>query len=92
MYPLLLLPLVENAFKYVSGDYNLTIKLCAEGDMIKLSVVNSVTDTIVKSETAGGIGLENLQRRLQLLYPEKYQFNAGRVNDEFIANLEIMTV
>jgi len=40
--------------------------------------------------TNGGIGLENLQRRLALLYPNKHNLSAGKTNTEFTAVLKIM--
>jgi len=39
----------------------------------------------------GGIGLENLKRRLELLYPNAHQFNARRKNDCYVAELFIKT-
>src|SRR5882762_6358368 len=42
VYPLLFLPLVENAFKYVGGDYHLQVEVRVEGKGIWLRVENSV--------------------------------------------------
>ena len=87
IYPLLFLPLVENAFKYVGGDYHLSIEAKREGNGILFQVQNSIPHT--ESANGGGIGLENLQRRLQLLYPDKFSFSTTKTSDQFIAQLKL---
>lgn len=90
VYPLLLLPMVENAFKYVGGNYALTIKAVRKEDGICFCVANDVPAEI-SFQKMGGIGLENLKRRLELLYPNAHQFNARRKNDCYVAELFIKT-
>jgi two-component system, LytTR family, sensor kinase len=88
VYPLLFLPLVENAFKYVGGDYH--IRICAEidGAEIRFRVENGVPAEIpIRKE--GGIGLENLRRRLELLYPEKHELAAEKKGTRFESLLTI---
>jgi LytS/YehU family sensor histidine kinase len=89
VYPLLFLPLVENAFKYVGGDYALCIELRWQENRILLKVSNSLPLSIKVKENAHGIGLENLERRLQLLYPGKHRFAAGKQDHQFIAELQL---
>jgi sensor histidine kinase YesM len=90
VYPLLFLPLVENAFKYVGGDYRLRISAELCDDRIEFHVVNGVPPGINGREGKdGGIGLENLKRRLELLYPGKHRLAIVRTNDSFGANLSI---
>jgi two-component system LytT family sensor kinase len=90
VYPLLFLPLVENAFKFVGGDYNMLIKANVEDNKIGFKVVNSVPLLENTGEPkAGGIGLENLKRRLDLLYPGKYSLNLQKQDNNFIAELEV---
>src|SRR5882757_11077190 len=86
VYPLLFLPLVENAFKYVGGDYHLQIAadVNEEQHRLEFKVTNAIPPTIpVKAES--GIGLENLRRRLELLYPGKHTFAAGANNGVYTA-------
>lgn len=90
LYPLLFLPLVENAFKYVGGDYRLSVRAWKEGPWICFRVQNSVPLPIPARGDAGGIGLENLQRRLELLYPQEHYFEAGRSGQVFTADLKII--
>ena len=88
VYPLLFLPLVENAFKYVGGNYQLQISATSSAGNIVFTVANSVPPEVpVKKET--GIGLENLQRRLQLLYPGRHELLLERRDNSFIATLKI---
>ncbi|MDP9082035.1 MAG: sensor histidine kinase [Bacteroidota bacterium] len=89
VYPLLFLPFVENAFKFIGGDYKMTITAQLSGDNIVFTVKNSVPQfkqTIAKS---GGIGLENLRRRLDLLYPGKHTMLTNADNDKFTAELTL---
>lgn len=86
VYPLLLLPLVENAFKYVGGDYWIRIEAIPEGDGLRFSVHNAIPPEIPAGK-AGGIGLENLQRRLQLLYPGRHIFQVEKKDGRFAAEL-----
>ncbi len=89
VYPLLFLPLVENAFKFIGGDYKMNISTAVEGKEIVFKVENSVPDFQEKLKKAGGIGLENLKRRLDLLYPGIHSFSAEKQGDSFVAELKL---
>ncbi len=73
IHPLLFQPLLENAFKYVGGDYKLNVDIHPEGNAIHFKVTNSVALTDVLEKEKKGIGIENLKRRLDLLYPGKHE-------------------
>jgi len=86
--PLLFLPLVENAFKYVGGQYHLNVQARQREKTIEFEVENSVPAEVpVRKE--GGIGLENLKRRLELLYPGRHTLIAEKKGNKFIAALHI---
>ncbi|MBN9385629.1 MAG: histidine kinase [Chitinophagaceae bacterium] len=76
--PLLLIPFVENAFKYVSNcpekDNFVTVDLNFQDNIFELSVENSIDEETMmpKEKTWGGIGLENVRRRLQLIYDGRH--------------------
>jgi len=89
VYPLLFLPFVENAFKFIGGDYVMNIDAELQDDEIVFKVKNSVPNFETPAAKTGGIGLENLKRRLDLLYPGKYTLHTGLDNDTFIAELEL---
>jgi sensor histidine kinase YesM len=90
VYPLLFLPLVENAFKYVGGDYHIDISARLEGGCIAFKVSNSIpTDIPETGRVHKGIGLENLRRRLELLYPDRHTFTAEKDQAVFSAALTL---
>lgn len=73
--PLLLLPFIENAFKHgvaeeVSTGF-VTIVICKNEDELMMEVSNSIA--LQEEAKTGGIGLVNVEKRLKILYPEKYQ-------------------
>ncbi len=82
--PLLLIPFVENAFKhgmFSDSEHPIQIKLQL--------AIHSLTFTIsnrIKRQTkdpSSGIGIENVRRRLEVLYPEKHQLDISTSNDDF---------
>jgi two-component system LytT family sensor kinase len=89
VYPLLFLPLVENAFKFIGGEYKMGISAAVNNGGIAFKVENSVPDFEDKLKHEGGIGLENLKRRLDLLYPGKHSFSAQKIDGNFIAELKL---
>jgi two-component system LytT family sensor kinase len=89
VYPLLFLPLVENAFKFIGGAYKLNIKATLTGNEIVFKVENSIPEFSQSVTKSGGIGLENLNRRLDLLYPGKYSLSAQKENGIFIAEMKL---
>jgi two-component system LytT family sensor kinase len=92
--PLLLVVLIENAFKFVSGfsekENKIIIKIFTKGATLHSSFIN--TKELQQSNTnknSGGIGITNLKRRLELLYPHKYDLSTNIGDDIYEANLTI---
>lgn len=88
--PLLFLPFIENAFKYAvldAPDAKIEIGLRSDGKEIEFRSSNSYykNDQTMGSKT-GGIGLANLKRRLELLYPGKHSLI---INDEDRGNFTV---
>lgn len=90
VYPLLFLPLVENAFKYAGGDYRIDIDAVNRAAGIEFTVSNSLPVQSLPGKQ-NGIGLENLKRRLELLYPGKHELILQRGNTSFTAILKLNT-
>lgn len=88
IYPLLLLPLVENAFKYVGGDPFITMYIILKNEQLDFHIQNAIP-SIAHMHSSGGIGLSNLKKRLQLLYPEKHQLSIDKAAETFSAHLKI---
>lgn len=92
--PLLVLPLVENAFKHGTSQQtdqcwiSFDIHVTEEG--LHFTLVNSRDpDAQQRLPLDGGIGLQNVQRRLHLLYPGRHRFTANHDKDVFIVNLHL---
>lgn len=89
LYPLLLLPLVENAFKYAGGNWTIDIAARLADGRLYFEVINALPDMLPAQVSAGGIGLENVKRRLDLLYPGKAVLTTVKESDRFIATLQL---
>ncbi|MBS1681960.1 MAG: histidine kinase [Bacteroidetes bacterium] len=75
--PFLLIPFLENTFKYVSNfsesENKIIVKMWHEDNHLHAHFFNT-TDNLVRI-TPGGIGHKNVKRRLELIYPEKHTLN-----------------
>lgn len=91
--PLLLIPLMENAFKHVShhaGKENFVhVSIGRENGSLWFKVENSKDDKLSFNKSSGGIGLQNVKKRLELLYPGKHELKVGDTTDTFSVNLKI---
>lgn len=92
--PFILMTFVENAFKHVSKHADkpnwIRIQLEQENDRLNFSVSNSTSD-IANSDIVhyGGIGLKNVQRRLDLIYPGLYSLDIEHANNSFDVSLRL---
>jgi hypothetical protein len=88
--PLILIPFAENIFKHGvvndAGEKAL-LHILIENDYFKLISRNKIKDQ--QKDKTGGIGLNNVKRRLELLYPGKHSFNVAKENGIFSCSLEI---
>ncbi len=86
--PMLLLPIVENAFKHSksNSDYWIKIGLGLEAHQLSFQVENSQGQN---RNQKGGIGLANLKRQLGLLYPNKHHLTIDQNQHAFSIDLKI---
>ena len=90
--PLLLLPFVENACKFAQFRDKLPailISMQQVGEKLTFTCSNTYNATAVFDQQNGGIGLENVKKRLQLLYPERHQLEILFRENEFLVTLAI---
>jgi two-component system, LytTR family, sensor kinase len=104
--PLLLMPLVENAFKWVSSftdrENRIFIRLSFDGGQFRFGISNmvdppgagdpgtvNVNGTVGQAPSAGGIGLGNVRRRLELLYPSRHSLEIDKGSEYFTVNLKL---
>jgi hypothetical protein len=90
--PLLLLPLVENAFKHGLSKQTenswLRVNIGVERSTLNVLIENSKPVSIV-DKNKGGIGLSNLRNRLDLLYPARYELTLEDKKNSFLVKLVI---
>jgi two-component system LytT family sensor kinase len=92
--PFVLITFTENAFKHVSDHKDkpnwIRLHLGLNGSQLKFKIANSVSS--VKSTEIvnyGGIGLRNVKRRLDLIYPDQYQLNIQNNQNSFEVELNL---
>ena len=93
--PLLLIPLVENAFKHGARNSEknpyININLIVTKSLINFKVENSFKNPTKKiKQQIGGIGLSNVKKRLELNYGKgNYELNAFNEKNKYIAELKV---
>jgi two-component system LytT family sensor kinase len=90
--PMLLIPFVENAFKHgvsdVANPY-IDIKLFTEDTTLTFNIENSYKPGDLNKDESHGIGLNNVKRRLQLLYPKTHSLLIDDSNNIYKVTLQI---
>ena len=92
IYPLLFIPLVENAFKYIGGnELSIDIKMFKTGNQLTFTIINSVPpiDAQMPLKAKNGTGLDNLRRRLSLLYPDQHTLELTKNSNFYSAKLTL---
>lgn len=89
--PMLFIPFVENAFKHghiVNGFLHVDIELKQENEQLQFTIRNSIKNDIEVSDQPG-IGLENIKKRLNLVYPEGHSLDIKSEKGWFSVNLTL---
>lgn len=85
--PMLLIPFVENAFKHGLKNVphpGIIINLESNNERIIFAITNHIKRTAEpQKDKLGGIGLQNVKRRLKLLYKGRYRLTVKEENDQF---------
>jgi sensor histidine kinase YesM len=95
--PMLFLTFLENSFKHgLSNESSagfIHIEIDVQDNELTFSIGNSkprsssISEQLLKGP--GGIGLENVKKRLELLYPGKHELNISETKDEYLVNLKL---
>jgi len=92
--PMLLLPFVENTFKHgLMKNYEkgwVYIKLEVRDRALTLIIRNNIPDGNKTPNTLQGVGLQNVQKRLNLIYPGRHDLDIKNENREFLVRLTIL--
>jgi LytS/YehU family sensor histidine kinase len=92
--PMLLIPLVENAFKHgnlIDGFLHIKIDIKMKNTRLNFSITNSCIEQ-EKNAVNGGIGLRNIRKRLALNYPENHRLTNSFEKNRYHVNLSIFNV
>ena len=90
--PLLLVPLIENAFKHgrlTVANEPLRVRLTITAHRLSFVVTNPLRGGSYQADRVGGIGLANVRKRLQLLYPGRHAFTVDRSATTFTVRLSL---
>ena len=87
--PLLILPFLENAFKHGTSEQLdkpwMSVDIAVKDFLLKCKVVNSKNEFIPFHES--GVGIANVKKRLELLYPGSYELKLADEGDFFVVSL-----
>ena len=91
--PMLFIPFMENALKHSNIekiiDTFIQIKLNANTSGVKFEIENTTPQNPIITDRVGGIGLENVKRRLAILYPNKHELIINETSSTFMVRLNI---
>ena len=91
--PLLLLPLIENCFKHGTSNVLdqpwISLHIDIFDNQMQMKLLNGKTNEVRESLNSTGIGIQNVRKRLELLYPGKHDFSITNDEEVFIVNLKI---
>lgn len=91
--PMILIPIVENCFKHCDFDTNesafVKIDLKVNKDLLHFQTTNTKNNQDLQKDKVGGVGLENIRKRLELKYGNSYRLSVIREENCFEVNLEL---
>jgi two-component system LytT family sensor kinase len=90
--PMLFVPFLENAFKHgvsIGHQASITMDISVEEKKLIFTCENTDYSAVKKLEAEGGIGLENVRRRLELVYPGRHELRVGPSAGKYTVNLQI---
>jgi len=91
--PLIFITFLENAFKHGVSNNNpmawIKINIGVNGDECTYTVENSKVPATPSSAEKSGIGLQNVQRRLELSYPDQYTIKVDDKPDVYFVQLNL---
>ena len=87
--PLLILPLIENVFKYgdITDEGYISIKFSIKNQNISVSVRNMTNRTSSKKDISKSLSL--LKKRLNMIYPKRFELSKKNYPDNFITTLNL---
>lgn len=91
--PLLLIPFIENCFKHGSSKMLqhpwIKLKIFIRESTLEMNLSNSRPLQVASQNNGNGIGLKNVQKRLQILYPGQHELLIKSTNEEFSIHIQV---
>ena len=91
--PMLFQPFIENAFKHGTsqqlGKVWMSIDLSVKNNQLYFKIINSCDNNFVAAPEKPGVGIENVKKRLGLLYPGNFKLQNGVEDDVYIVSLSL---
>jgi sensor histidine kinase YesM len=93
--PMLMIPFIENSFKHGNIENTkkgwLQVEIKTLGPILIFKVKNSLPAITINKDVVGGIGVENVRKRLDILYPNRYELNIETTENAFSIFMKIDT-
>ena len=94
--PLMLITFLENAFKHGVSDQEpdcwITVSLIVDSNQLRYQVSNKKIKSMKQNKLKSGFGLDNVKKRLELSYPNKYSLTVNDTDDTYIVDLTLQVV
>lgn len=92
--PVVLIVFIENCFKHAvetAGPVSVHVSLRVEGDTLTLETENNLPAPVSRADPQrpGGIGLENVRRRLELLYSGRHDLRIWQTDESYHARMRL---
>lgn len=91
--PLLMIPFVENCFKHgtsmMTGKQWINLSIDVQGNTMDFKIANSKPPQAPRINGKHGIGLQNVKKRLALLYPGKHELNISSTGNVYSVQMQI---
>ena len=91
--PMILIPFLENGFKHGDFDTNadafLKAGLSVKNNQLDFKVINSKNNLDTQKDQHGGVGLDNIKKRLELKYNKQYQLDIQESDDQFFVHFKL---
>lgn len=90
--PMLFIPFIENAFKHCTNkkiSNAVAIEIASDGRTITFECSNAYEPGLMETQQKGGLGLELIKNRLELLYRDRYHLDINKTSERFTVTLKI---